>query len=90
MNFLKFLKGKYLKWISERESRHFQTRELINTIDPNHFPDSLKNPTDYYLRAFQDFQGSVFHQVFVFTKIFAKNVCPRSCWQQGHEIFLTW
>lgn len=55
MNFLKLLKGKYIKWISERESQHLKSQELINTIDPNHFPDSLKNPTDYYLRAFQDF-----------------------------------
>jgi hypothetical protein len=55
MKLFKFLKGKHLKWISERESDHLKSRELINTIDPNHFPDSLKSPTDYYLRAFQDF-----------------------------------
>jgi len=55
MKFLKFLKVKYIKWISERKSRYLLSQKFINTIEPSHFPDSLKNPTDYYLRAFQDF-----------------------------------
>jgi len=55
MNLLKWIKGKHRKWKSAQESRFLISREPISIIDPDHFPDSLKNPTAYYSRAFQDF-----------------------------------
>jgi len=55
MNIFKTFKGIYLKFLGEQEARHLKNRNLVGTINPNSFPDSLKNPTDYYLRAFQDF-----------------------------------
>lgn len=52
---LKWLKGKYLGWNAGRAWRQLISQAPIDTIDPDHFPDSLKNPDDYYRRSFQDF-----------------------------------
>jgi hypothetical protein len=59
MKTLKWLKGKYLGWISSRSKQELISQATISTIDPDHFPDSLKNPNDYYRRAFQDFHATL-------------------------------
>lgn len=56
---LKWLKGKYLGWISLRSKQELISQAKISTIDPDHFPDSLKNPNDFYRRAFQDFHSTL-------------------------------
>jgi hypothetical protein len=57
MNPLKRIKGKYLAWISQRSKLKLISSPTIETVDPDHFPDSLSDPNDYYLRAFQDFHS---------------------------------
>ena len=59
MNPLKWIKGRYLSRIARQASDQLKSQELINTIDPANFADSLRDPDAYYRRAFQDFHRSV-------------------------------
>jgi hypothetical protein len=56
---LKWIKGKYLRWRANKSAQHLIHQELIGKIDPDHFPDSLKDPDAYYRRAFQDFHRTI-------------------------------
>ena len=59
MNPLKWIKGKYLKRNAEQAVERLKSQELIGTIDPAKFTDSLRDPDAYYRRAFQDFHRTV-------------------------------
>ncbi len=59
MNLLKWIKGQYLKRIADQAVERLKSQELIATIDPANFADSLRDPDAYYRRAFQDFHRTV-------------------------------
>lgn len=59
MNLLKWIKGPYLKRIAAQAVERLKSQELIATIDPVMFADSLSDPDAYYRRAFQDFHRTV-------------------------------
>lgn len=59
MNPLKCAKRCYLEWIAKRAQTQLISGELIDTVDPENFPDSLKDPDLYYRRAFQDFHRTL-------------------------------
>lgn len=59
MNPLKWIKGRYLGRIAENARVRLKSQELIGTIDPAKFADSLRDPDAYYRRAFQDFHRTV-------------------------------
>ena len=59
MNLLKWIKSQYLKRIADQAVEHLKSQELIDTIDPENFSESLRDPDAYYCRAFQDFHHTV-------------------------------
>lgn len=59
MNPLNWIKGKYRGKIAERAAEKLKSQDLITTIDPANFPESLRDPDAYYRRAFQDFHRTV-------------------------------
>ena len=56
---LKWIKGKYLGWLSSKSKQELVSQAPISTVNPDHFPDSLKDPDAYYRRAFQDFHRTL-------------------------------
>ena len=56
---LKWIKGKYLGWLSNRSKQELIFQAPIGSIDPDCFQDSLKAPDAYYRRAFQDFHRAL-------------------------------
>lgn len=59
MKLLKWIKGQYLRRIAEQAVERLKSQELIDSIDPAKFADSLRDPDAYYRRAFQDFHRTV-------------------------------
>jgi hypothetical protein len=59
MNLLKWIKGQYLKHIADQAVERLKSQELISTVHPENFAESLRDPDAYYCRAFQDFHRTV-------------------------------
>lgn len=47
MKLRKWIKGKYLGWLSSRSKHELISQALISNVNPDHFPDSLKDPDAY-------------------------------------------
>lgn len=56
---LKWIKGRYLSRVAEQDGERLKSQELIRTINPENFADSLRDPDAYYRRAFQDSHHTV-------------------------------
>lgn len=59
MKILKSAKGSYLRWKASRAEQQLISQKLIESVDPQDFPSSLREPDAYYRRAFQDFHHTV-------------------------------
>ena len=59
MNPLKWIKGQYHRHLADQAVARLRAQELIGTIDPAKFADSLRDPDAFYRRAFQDFYGTL-------------------------------
>lgn len=59
MNPLNWIKGRYVSRIADQARDRLKSQELIATINPANFADSLRDPNAYYRRTFQDFHRTV-------------------------------
>jgi len=59
MKLLRFIKGKLRSREAVRQREALLNATSISTISPEEFPASLKDPTLYYKRAFQDFHREI-------------------------------
>lgn len=59
MNPLNWIKGRYHSRIARQAGERLMSQELISTINPADFADSLRDPDAYYRRAFQDFHRTI-------------------------------
>ncbi len=55
MNPLKYAKGRYVGWRAHRAQQKLLAHPSITLIEPEDFETSLRDPSAYYQRAFQDF-----------------------------------
>jgi len=59
MRLLKRIENRYRRWIAHRASERLKSEVLIEGIDPDDFSESLRDPSTYYRRAYQDLHRTV-------------------------------